>query len=86
MWADPVEDYDEDTETTFVFNEARGCSYAYGFVFPSCHARHISRHGSLLTMNPSYKAVLNFLEQNELLSLIRAHEAQDAGYVARTDH
>eukprot|EP01094_Clydonella_sp_ATCC50884_P017564 TRINITY_DN307_c1_g1_i2.p1 TRINITY_DN307_c1_g1~~TRINITY_DN307_c1_g1_i2.p1 ORF type:complete len:493 (+),score=199.27 TRINITY_DN307_c1_g1_i2:41-1480(+) len=57
MWADPIEDYDEDKETTFIFNEARGCSYAYG-----------------------YRAVLEFLEKNNLLSLIRAHEAQDAGY------
>jgi hypothetical protein len=29
----------------------------------------------------SFKAVVKFLENNELLSLIRAHEAQDAGYV-----
>jgi len=57
MWADPIEDYENDAEATFIFNEARGCSYAYG-----------------------YRAVCNFLEANDLLSLIRAHEAQDAGY------
>lgn len=28
----------------------------------------------------SYRAVIEFLERNNLLSLIRAHEAQDAGY------
>lgn len=28
----------------------------------------------------SYKAVMEFLERNELLSLIRAHEAQDSGF------
>ncbi len=28
----------------------------------------------------SYKAVVEFLDRNNLLSLIRAHEAQDAGY------
>ncbi len=30
--------------------------------------------------NYSYRAVCEFLDQNELLSLIRAHEAQDQGY------
>ena len=29
----------------------------------------------------TYKAVCEFLERNRLLSIIRAHEAQDAGYV-----
>ena len=28
----------------------------------------------------SYRAVIEFLDRNNLLSLIRAHEAQDAGY------
>lgn len=28
----------------------------------------------------SYRAVCAFLENNKLLSIIRAHEAQDAGY------
>jgi serine/threonine-protein phosphatase 2B catalytic subunit len=28
----------------------------------------------------SYSAACNFLEKNNLLSIIRAHEAQDAGY------
>lgn len=28
----------------------------------------------------SYRAVCAFLENNKLLSVIRAHEAQDAGY------
>ena len=28
----------------------------------------------------TYKAVCEFLERNRLLSIIRAHEAQDAGY------
>ena len=27
-----------------------------------------------------YKAACNFLEKNKLLSIIRAHEAQDTGY------
>ncbi len=32
----------------------------------------------------SYPAVCEFLQSNNLLSIIRAHEAQDAGYVLPT--
>jgi hypothetical protein len=32
------------------------------------------------TNNCSYNAACQFLERNNLLSVIRAHEAQDAGY------
>ncbi|XP_056267607.1 serine/threonine-protein phosphatase 2B catalytic subunit alpha isoform isoform X2 [Pseudoliparis swirei] len=34
----------------------------------------------------SYPAVCEFLQSNNLLSIIRAHEAQDAGYVVPTGH
>lgn len=59
VWADPVEDYDEDTVTkgNFVPNSVRGCSFAF-----------------------TYKASCEFLQRTGLLSIIRAHEAQDAGY------
>ncbi|KAM9914004.1 hypothetical protein OXX69_001058 [Metschnikowia pulcherrima] len=58
LWADPVEDYDDDNiDRTFVRNTVRGCSYAF-----------------------TYKASCQFLEKTGLLSIIRAHEAQDAGY------
>lgn len=58
LWADPIEDYDEDDmDQTFVRNSVRGCSYAF-----------------------TYKASCQFLERTGLLSVIRAHEAQDAGY------
>lgn len=58
LWADPVEDYDEDDiDQTFLRNTVRGCSYAF-----------------------TYKASCQFLERTGLLSIIRAHEAQDAGY------
>lgn len=58
LWADPVEDYDEDDiDQTFMRNTVRGCSYAF-----------------------TYKASCQFLERTGLLSIIRAHEAQDAGY------
>jgi diadenosine tetraphosphatase ApaH/serine/threonine PP2A family protein phosphatase len=32
----------------------------------------------------SYNAACQFLERNNLLSVIRAHEAQDAGYESST--
>lgn len=58
LWADPIEDYDDDNmDQTFVRNTVRGCSYAF-----------------------TYKAACQFLERTGLLSIIRAHEAQDAGY------
>jgi serine/threonine-protein phosphatase 2B catalytic subunit len=58
LWADPIEDYDDDNSSqTYVRNTVRGCSYAF-----------------------TYKASCQFLERTGLLSIIRAHEAQDAGY------
>lgn len=41
---------------------------------------------SSVTSLSSYPAVCEFLQSNNLLSIIRAHEAQDAGYVFRTRH
>lgn len=57
LWADPIENYDDDHDETFVPNQMRGCSYCYTF-----------------------NAVNDFLNANKLLSVIRAHEAQDAGF------
>ncbi|XP_043195990.1 serine/threonine-protein phosphatase 2B catalytic subunit 3-like [Amphibalanus amphitrite] len=59
LWADPLEDFGNERNTTehFMHNSVRGCSYFY-----------------------SYAACCDFLQQNSLLSIIRAHEAQDAGY------
>ncbi|AOA69021.1 Calcineurin A [Komagataella phaffii GS115] len=59
LWADPIEEYDEDdaTEDHFVPNTLRGCSYAF-----------------------SYEASSAFLKKTGLLSIVRAHEAQDAGF------
>lgn len=58
LWADPIEDYDDDEGLLlYVRNTVRGCSYAF-----------------------TYKALCQFLERTGLLLIIRAHEAQDAGY------
>ncbi|CDK24228.1 unnamed protein product [Kuraishia capsulata CBS 1993] len=58
LWADPRDDYDENTRApAYVRNEQRGCSYSW-----------------------SYRASCEFLDRNGLLCIIRAHQAQDAGY------
>lgn len=58
LWADPIEDYDEDSiSSLFLPNENRGCSYAF-----------------------TYRASCAFLEKTGLLSIVRAHELQDAGF------
>ncbi|EDO16109.1 hypothetical protein Kpol_1001p21 [Vanderwaltozyma polyspora DSM 70294] len=61
LWADPTEDYDDDsqenTQDIYVPNKVRGCSHAF-----------------------TYRASCEFLKKTGLLSIIRAHEAQDAGY------
>lgn len=58
LWADPIEEYDEDNiDTEYLNNAVRGCSYAF-----------------------TYKAACKFLDRTKLLSIIRAHEAQNAGY------
>lgn len=61
LWADPTEDYDEDSEENisdiYIPNKVRGCSYSF-----------------------TYKASCEFLQRTGLLSIIRAHEAQDSGY------
>ena len=41
---------------------------------------------NVFSLFPSYPAVCEFLQSNNLLSIIRAHEAQDAGYVIPTTH
>lgn len=41
---------------------------------------------NLFILFSSYPAVCEFLQSNNLLSIIRAHEAQDAGYVIHTTH
>lgn len=48
----------------------------------SSRESHASYVGDRLTAqyDNSYQAACQFLERNKLLSIIRAHEAQDAGY------
>lgn len=76
LWSDPVEDFgQEKINEGFVHNHVRGCSYFFTCVFyyedTAAHIHHCDR----------YQAACQFLERNNLLSIIRAHEAQDAGCV-----
>ncbi|KAF3837999.1 hypothetical protein F7725_009767 [Dissostichus mawsoni] len=67
LWADPLEDFgNEKTQEYFGHNTVRGCSYFYRY-----------RTQLLLTRTNKRKRVIR---TNNLLSIIRAHEAQDAGY------
>jgi serine/threonine-protein phosphatase 2B catalytic subunit len=79
LWADPAEDYAND-DIEFKFNSVRGCSYSYGYVFNSLL---VVPRAYILTYR--YRAVSNFLERNSILTLIRAHEAQDEGLVLGND-
>jgi len=63
LWADPLEDYNDDPDAEYYPNDARGCSFAFGF-----------------------RAACRFLDENDLLCIIRAHEAQDLGYKMYRKH
>lgn len=96
LWADPLEEFGaEKTSEFFVHNHVRGCSYFFRyattfyfffFFFFFLRSTRWSTHILLimdtifLLHHDSYHAACAFLEKNNLLSIIRAHEAQDAGY------
>jgi serine/threonine-protein phosphatase 2B catalytic subunit len=86
LWSDPVPNFGHETEPSphsslvprgqlFGHNTTRGCSfyYTYGYSFLPDQ--------SFLMVICSYEAVIKFLQRNDLLGVIRGHEAQDAGYV-----
>lgn len=90
LWADPLEEFgNEKNNDGFVHNHVRGCSYFFTCVFrPSVSlslsvlARQAGVRVPPLTKQRDfdrYTAACQFLERNGLLSIIRAHEAQDAG-------
>lgn len=75
LWSDPIEDFGaEKTQDSFVHNHVRGCSYFFTWV-QLCDVE-------LILIFDSYHAACQFLERNGLLSIIRAHEAQDSGYAS----
>ena len=77
LWADPLEEFgNEKTSETFVHNHVRGCSYFYTYVAAFRGFRSLP---DAILLLESYNAACQFLERNNLLSIIRAHEAQDAG-------
>ena len=81
LWSDPVEDFgQEKTTESFLHNHVRGCSYFFTCVI--CPTLLLPLLNSNLNLF-SYQAACQFLERNNLLSIIRAHEAQDAGYAPK---
>ena len=78
LWSDPLEDFgSEKNAEHFSHNSVRGCSYFYRYVFSLSFFQDLIFNMNLFS---SYAASCDFLQQNNLLSIIRAHEAQDAGY------
>jgi len=88
LWSDPVADYGHENEvsptngaaglppgTHFVYNQMRGCSFNFTYALISFYHRAITN-----APLDSYEAACNFLDRNDLLGIIRGHEAQDAGY------
>ena len=86
LWSYPVPNFGHETEPSphssliprgqlWGHNTTRGCSfyYTYGYSFLP--------YQSFLIAICSYEAVIKFLQRNDLLGVIRGHEAQDAGYV-----
>ncbi|MBN3283149.1 PP2BA phosphatase, partial [Polyodon spathula] len=92
LWSDPLEDFgNEKTQEHFTHNTVRGCSYFYSGLWWHTHTYFIYIYIciyiyiyiyiiSFFFFFSSYPAVCDFLQHNNLLSVIRAHEAQDAGY------
>ena len=81
LWSDPLEDFgtEKPTQENYSHNSVRGCSYYYRYycrvTFPVCVRVYSSPFSAI-----SYNASCEFLQRNNMLSIIRAHEAQDAGY------
>jgi serine/threonine-protein phosphatase 2B catalytic subunit len=76
LWSDPIENFGEETTAeSFVHNHVRGCSYFYTCAHPA-----LTACTRLPNVSDRYNAVCQFLDRNNLLSIVRAHEAQDAGY------
>ncbi|TFK34693.1 Metallo-dependent phosphatase-like protein [Crucibulum laeve] len=68
LWSDPIQNYGHEHEPT-----AQGPGVVPGTTF-----LHNATRGCSFFF--TYDAVCQFLERNNLLSVIRGHEAQDAGY------
>lgn len=80
LWSDPISDFGHEQErgvpqgTTFLNNATRGCSYYFTY-----GSFCIELHNPCFNRCHRYEAACQFLERNNLLGIIRGHEAQDAG-------
>jgi serine/threonine-protein phosphatase 2B catalytic subunit len=76
LWSDPVKDFrQEKMNESFVRNHVRGCLY---FFTCACLDDETAAYTYLLER---YQVASQFPEHNNLLLIVRAHEAQDAGFV-----
>jgi serine/threonine-protein phosphatase 2B catalytic subunit len=86
LWSDPVPNFGHESEPSqhpspvppgqmWGHNTTRGCSY----YFTSAVLYLCSPIPSDQLWECRYEAVIKFLERNQLLGVIRGHEAQDAG-------
>jgi serine/threonine-protein phosphatase 2B catalytic subunit len=73
LWADPLEDFGSEKGTD------GWAAVSYPSALVTASHRFIHNHVRGCSYFFSYTAACNFLERNNLLSIIRAHEAQDAG-------
>ncbi|CAF1297770.1 unnamed protein product [Adineta ricciae] len=89
LWSDPVQDYDSDKDNASPIPQRRS-SLPLDDLPPSLMTQpalpspneHLYLHNTTRGCSYfyTYAAVNEFLVRNEILSIIRAHEAQDVGY------
>ena len=70
LWSDPIPEEAGKMESVFKVNDVRGCSFFFGF-FLICLFIYLN----IFRLD----AIKHFLDKNNLISLIRAHEAQYDG-------
>jgi serine/threonine-protein phosphatase 2B catalytic subunit len=81
LWSDPHEHFDDNTgSVSFLHNETRGCSFVYTHKVCVCVCVCVGGCFTCASLHLRLQAVCEFLDRNKFLSVIRAHEAQDAGY------
>lgn len=86
LWSDPTEDFGhEKTDYFYEHNDVRGCAYKFTYKFFFFFFCHSLLFIFTLFYFRSYKACCDFLTRNSLLSVVRAHEAQDQGYKLHQD-
>ncbi|CAF0877764.1 unnamed protein product [Rotaria sordida] len=81
LWSDPVEDYGNEKETSSSASKRHTSNNDSSQTIPS-YSEHLFLPNTTRGCSYfyTYAAVNEFLINNQILSVIRAHEAQDVGY------